>query len=520
MKRIEGIIAVFIVIIVFFQVAWVDAATQNPDCDGQSRSACYGGGYDYDEINCRCTLKMMGTTQVNIPKSYKQQSLKSKYFTKTSEKNSHTVSGSFMNGHLLSIISGLCSSCVDGMDEAFADANISPTAKVGVMEMVQGSTFLALNNQPDINLVTHLANEWVPGYDRAQYSSFAQSVDLCSYVTDPEKKELCYTECTSGTREERIACMNDNSVTVNLIKRDVSNGWEYLEKSGITPLWSRMLVISYLLFIIAMIIGGFMIMFRNKIGGQVAVTIYNTIPNIVISLVLATFSFAIVGLVINLSVFLSKLFLGIIGFDQTSGYGSKYDYVTGLISMPSWNVLAGNILDSSKVASAGIGESLGLVIVIAIVLFVSIKLFITVFKAYLGIIIDTIFGPLMMTISAIPGMDKLRKQWFNRVIKNALVFPFVLFLINVPGFIKSAGDIFLDMEILSSGQFSTGVSIGVGFTNSIISVILPLVCYHAASKIPDLLSDFFPTETGKGMQAFTQAVGSKIPFISGQFKQG
>ena len=52
------------------------------------------------------------------------------------------------------------------------------------------------------------------------------------------------------------------------------SGFEYLHESiQLSALWSITRNIAYLFFVIAMIIIGFMIMFRNKIGGQVIITL-------------------------------------------------------------------------------------------------------------------------------------------------------------------------------------------------------------------------------------------------------
>ena len=336
----------------------------------------------------------------------------------------------------------------------------------------------------------------------------------------------------------------------------VSDGWDYLNKSGVRSLWGRMLAISYILFIVVMIIGGFMVMFRNKIGGQVAVTIFNTIPNVVIALLLATFSFAIVGLILNASVIASNIIKGFMGLGDDFLYvnnlvslvqggeataspeamlGDAFyalsfildgvlAFLTGGISLIGTGVIAvGGWIIDGKVHS--IGSLLVILIFVIAFVFISIRVFLTLMKAFLGIIVDTVFGPILITLSAIPGLDKLRKQWFNRLIKNALVFPLVLALINLPVYIRKIaenGALSLDMEILSAGDFSKGVLEGKSFLVSIFFGVLPFICYNAAANVPLLLEDFFPTQVGQGMAKFmagASAPMSKIPIIGKAFKQ-
>ena len=321
-------------------------------------------------------------------------------------------------------------------------------------------------------------------------------------------------------------------------------------------MWGRMLAISYILFIVVMIIGGFMVMFRNKIGGQVAVTIFNTIPNVVIALLLATFSFAIVGLILNASVIASNIVKGFMGLGDDFLYvnnlvslveggeataspeamlGDAFyalsfildgvlAFLTGGISLIGTGVIAvGGWIIDGKVHS--IGSLLVILIFVIAFVFISIRVFLTLMKAFLGIIVDTVFGPILITLSAIPGLDKLRKQWFNRLIKNALVFPLVLALVNLPVYIRKIaedGALSLDMEILSAGDFSKGVYDGKSFLVSIFFGVLPFICYNAAANVPLLLEDFFPTQVGQGMAKFmagASAPMSKIPIIGKAFKQ-
>lgn len=78
------------------------------------------------------------------------------------------------------------------------------------------------------------------------------------------------------------------------------NGYDYLKTLNLDVLWSVTRNLAYLFFVVVMIVIGFMIMFRNKIGGQIMVTVGNSIPKVVICLVLVTFSFAISGILLDL----------------------------------------------------------------------------------------------------------------------------------------------------------------------------------------------------------------------------
>ncbi len=65
------------------------------------------------------------------------------------------------------------------------------------------------------------------------------------------------------------------------------------------PLWKVFRDISYGILAVILIMVGLMVMFRKKIDPKTVVTVQNSIPRIVVALLLVTFSYAIVGLLID-----------------------------------------------------------------------------------------------------------------------------------------------------------------------------------------------------------------------------
>lgn len=73
--------------------------------------------------------------------------------------------------------------------------------------------------------------------------------------------------------------------------------------SGLKPIfsvWNAFKNIVYLVFVIVFVLVGFAIMLRIKIDPRTVMTIENQIPKLIIGIILATFSFAIAGLLIDL----------------------------------------------------------------------------------------------------------------------------------------------------------------------------------------------------------------------------
>ncbi len=541
-NKVKNYFSIIATILILFQVGYASAEKQQLDS----------------------TQKSTGKPVLNLKEGYKSQSIFMGYLKSEGKDPDLTPSAidtqfNFVNSASTNFVVSLAGPSIFTTEDALVgilrDPDISPASKLGVYGMVEYGNRYLLDNQPYVDVPEHLAQSWVPGYDSERYNSFAYGVvyNACDRIEDPELKERCNSECpVSQMRgaDRQIECARgiDPEAFDGIGGiQSVANGWDYLNKMGITPLWGRMLMIAYVLFVIVMIVAGFMIMFRNKIGGQVAVTIYNTIPNIVIALLLATFSFAIVGMIINASVFLSTLVRGILGV------GEDYKYVTNLIDLAPEGVTTNKETAEQFIREFGLGKlvvvanlilsinpanisqhasdtpSPGTMLILApiliITIFISIRVFFTLIKAFLGILVDTIFGPVILTFSAIPGLDKLRKQWFSRLIKNALVFPFVLALINIPAYVTNLTDMdkmVLDMELLSAGDFSKGISSGSGFVASVFMAVFPFVCYNAAANVPHLLEDFFPSQVGQGMAKFmagAQQPLGKLPFVGKAFKQ-
>ncbi len=86
--------------------------------------------------------------------------------------------------------------------------------------------------------------------------------------------------------------------------------------AAIKPLmniWKVFRDLSYMLLVLVLISIGFMIMFRAKINPQTVISIENSIPKIVISLLLITFSFPLAGLLIDLMYVIIIILIAILG---------------------------------------------------------------------------------------------------------------------------------------------------------------------------------------------------------------
>ena len=86
-------------------------------------------------------------------------------------------------------------------------------------------------------------------------------------------------------------------------------------------IWKIFRDVTYLLLVVVLIAIGFMIMFRTKINPQTVISVENSLPKIIIALILITFSFAIAGFMIDLMYMIIAVIISILGpvYDFTGG---------------------------------------------------------------------------------------------------------------------------------------------------------------------------------------------------------
>lgn len=399
-------------------------------------------------------------------------------------------------------------------DAMLESDTLSPDMKRGVYGMASDGVYAMYESQPLVNVYAHLAEEWVPGYQ------------------------------------------SNTSVYAALNTNGYDNGYDELVSTGIVPLWSQVRNITYIFFIIIMIVVGFMIMFRSKIGGQTLVTLGNSLPNIIIALIGVTFSFAIAGLIIDLggvimvvladiiqggegnnpitlesigSIFRAfvpeGLFKELFQFGDTGGKGG----LLGVIGVPA--LVGGGLALFTPVGAATsiIVGVVGLVIVLAILGVVMVgvfKVFITLIKAYIGIIIGVITGPIQIAMSAIPGKGNGFINWVLSIFRNVLVYPVTFAILNIPSFLYSInendGQISLPgPDKLTLTQSAKQMDQSTDVVGILLIFILQIFVIFAASKADQYVKAMIPPTTSKAggdaAMAAKQAL-SGIPLIGSLIK--
>ncbi len=365
-------------------------------------------------------------------------------------------------------------------------ANISdPRMRRGLVGVVEGGVISMFNAQPRVDVVSHLASEWVPGY-----------------------------KDSTGV---------------------YAGGYEDLDASGVTNLWSVVRNIAYLGYVVIMILIGFMVMFRNKIGGQLMVTVGNSLPKIVISLVLVTFSFAIMGLIIDFGGLLRNVIAGILYGSASAGIPvhNPFALLWGFFfkagsTSPAMQIV-GQGLNMSGVAGiilteVGIANGILMVIfapiILGIVLFGAIKLWIVLLKAYLSIVINTIISPLLIMFGALPGNDAMMWNTFKTTLRSVLVFPLAFAIVNLPYYLETKGlNLKFPETLVGADTASAGLTGGI--LGSFIMAVVKIIAIYAAASAPAIAMAIVPSTVSKGVSDAAGAIKaglSGIPFVGGMFK--
>lgn len=327
-------------------------------------------------------------------------------------------------------------------------------------------------------------------------------------------------------------------------------------------LWKIFRDFSYMLLVLVLLIIGFMIMFRMKINPQTVISIENALPKIIVTLLLITFSFAIVGFLIDLMYVLIAIAISLLShgsqfFDAgkmqnmyLNGTGKElwtsviadpnqgvwnnlrsgtafkpYLYNNGIqnivnlgkgilsiitTALPTTistiaflviNAVVGHFLIGSSLFDflykwlgtafndiVGIGglpqlftvialfllsEEIGailapilLIILLGLLMFFTFiflffRVFLTLFSAYLRIVVLTIFAPIILLFNAIPGKSTF-SFWLKNIFVDLLTFPVVIILLIV-------GFMLTNQEVVPGSMWRPP------FINAIDPTILPTI---------------------------------------------
>jgi hypothetical protein len=239
-------------------------------------------------------------------------------------------------------------------------------------------------------------------------------------------------------------------------------GFGFNALKPVQDMWRASRNIAFGLFVLATIIFAFMIMFRVKISPQVVISVQTAIPQLIIALILVTFSYAIAGFLVDLMYViygvLSLLLKGFLPIGNATASGvfqfltaGKLGFsgvgietgVLGLITLylTSFSLSFGLVLFATTgflvSAMAGVVTILLLasplqslltliagftfLIIVAMLIWNTIKIVWSLLKAFVNILLLTIFAPLQIAIGVlIPSFGF--SAWIKSFASNLAVF--------------------------------------------------------------------------------------------------
>lgn len=373
--------------------------------------------------------------------------------------------------------------------------------------------------------------------------------------------------------------------------------------SVFSDLWQLFRDMSYFLVVLFVITVGFLIMFRVQIAPQTVISLENSLPRIVLVLIMITFSFAIVGffvdvvyiaLLIVFNIFgtlqestpalaetdwlsantLTWQYLGFTGYDNYNPFdqvlGWRYlalykDAIGGIMDLiPIWLKSIGGIIMSIVIGTIiqGWGERLAaatgncevegsiviasikinlceiltsiwafgfgalltvlaiyllpllLGIIVLLILFFRIMFFLL--SAYVQIIINTIFAPLFILPSIVPGNNSFI-DWMKRIIGNLAVFPVTIVLLIVVQYMAYIDPTTNIAGLTTDTQF-TLPGLNYLYTSSIAPIIagsLMFLIPQLAGQIRDAIAGKPAIDAGPGV--LFGGVAGGVGAIVGQY---
>lgn len=249
-----------------------------------------------------------------------------------------------------------------------------------------------------------------------------------------------------------IAYISNNLKNTHVISEAIAadQGYGFSGLSGFLPIWRAVRNISYIIFVLFFIVYGFMMMFRVNINAKTVISIQLALPKLIFTLLIITFSYAIVGLLVDLMFVLFYIVLNILQSQNiimmshplikaSSGQvGAVVSFITNsifampasmigvlnlIIGGPTWITLIGNVIP----ILGGLGFIISLILSIAI--FISyIKLIWKLLTAFLTVIISLVTAPIVLLGNALPGSTSF-KTWIMGIIANLSVFPITMILL-------------------------------------------------------------------------------------------
>ncbi len=233
-----------------------------------------------------------------------------------------------------------------------------------------------------------------------------------------------------------------NNIGVPTISSAYAQGTGYAAMSPFLPFWKAFRNLAYSLYIIMFVVVGIMIMLRTKVNAQTIITIQSALPNLLVTLILITFSYAIVGFMIDIMYFLIYFVVYLAASPIVGIIDDPGKLITRFLTYSSWSVIfAGrnSIISAVGASISGIMTGLGtggielagrvlsmfsiMYLIVAVTFAIAmLKLMFALIKSYVMLIVQTVTAPLQILLNAMPG-SKAFSEWLKKTASYLIPFP-------------------------------------------------------------------------------------------------
>ncbi len=247
-----------------------------------------------------------------------------------------------------------------------------------------------------------------------------------------------------------IQYLSSAASRLHIIPEAYAQGAGYKTLQPLQVIWQATRNISYFLLIIAFIAMAFMIMFRVKISPQVAITVQSALPRLVATLILITFSYAIAGLLVDLS----YLSVGVLALAiKTAGSSiSNLDVISLFTQLSQGNGLAsaftgilifsvllavvgfvgtvGGIIATGGTAGVGLPLLVGGVLLLIFAIFlilIIVRIFWLILRTLANTVLLILGAPLMILLGVFPNAGGFG-GWIKSMAANLAVYPTIIIL--------------------------------------------------------------------------------------------
>lgn len=325
-------------------------------------------------------------------------------------------------------------------------------------------------------------------------------------------------------------------------------GYEIL--TPVKELWKQTRNLAYMVFVLIMIAIGFMIMLRTRIDPRTVATVQAAIPGVIVSFILVTFSYAIAGLIVDITNVLTYVF-GLV-LEQGKIVTGVQNLIVLMRTDPKQNIFQTflQILNSGKPQEAGqniiagivngldfgltnfikeipgaetiSGWVIGLFFAMLVVM-IMFRVFMMLLTALVTIVLLTIVAPFQFLLAAVPGQGRTVFSWFKSMLVAALTFPvtFVLLLIAAAflgvdkGAIHAAGGLSGEFKWFPAplGVFAAVSSDDKTKLVTLFNEIIGIGILLFLPKVNDIIRAALDIKTAPWAGAPSEAIGSGIAAV-------